>query len=163
MEYTTRFGSLTDYQKGTVEIIDDDARRYVFSNMFEVASTAKPYEKVAVGKNMEYVLEVLRAEGTSGWRTCAHDEFALVVDGEVEVRLVKLDNPIRPDGEPGSVAVGGEPAGKKMGRISAGRGHMALLPAHSAYRFTSERPGVILLQTIIGPDTVERWAEICLS
>ena len=50
-----------------------------------------------------------------------------------------------------------------MGRITAGRGHMALLPAHSAYRFTSERPGVILLQTIIGPDTVERWAEICLS
>ena len=50
-----------------------------------------------------------------------------------------------------------------MGRITAGRGHMALLPAHSAYRFTSEQPGVILLQTIIGPDTVERWAEICLT
>ena len=112
---------------------------------------------------MQYVLEVLRAEGTSEWRTASHDEFALVMDGTVVVDLVKLDNPIRPDGEPGSVAVGGEPAGKKMGRITAGRGHMALLPAHSAYRFTSEQPGVILLQTIIGPDTVERWAEICLS
>ena len=86
MEYETKFGSLDQFEKGTIEIIDDDPKRYAFSNMFEVASGAKPYEKVAVGKNMEYVLEVLRAEGTSGWRTCAHDEFALVVDGEVEVR-----------------------------------------------------------------------------
>ena len=78
---------------------------------------------------MQYVLEVLRAEGTSEWRTASHDEFALVMDGTVIVDLVKLDNPIRPDGEPGSVAVGGEPTGKKMGRITAGRGHMALLPA----------------------------------
>ncbi len=85
------------------------------------------------------------------------------MDGTVVVDLVKLDTPIRPDGESGSVAIDGEPAGKKMGRITAGRGHMALLPKHSAYRFTSERPGVILLQTILGPDTVERWGEICLS
>ncbi len=41
---------------------------YVFSNVFEVASKAKPYEKVAVGKNIEYVIEAIRAEGTSGWR-----------------------------------------------------------------------------------------------
>ena len=38
-----------------------------------------------------------------------------------------------------------------------------LLPANAAYRFHAERPGVILLQTIVGDDTVERWAEICLS
>ena len=163
VSYTTEFGSLESYRKGSIELIDDDAKHYAFSNMFEVASASKPYEKVAVGKNMQYVLEVLRAEGTSEWRTASHDEFALVMDGTVLVDLVKLDNPIRPEGEPGSVAVGGEPAGKKMGRITAGRGHMALLPAHSAYRFTSEQPGVILLQTIIGPDTVERWAEICLT
>jgi hypothetical protein len=162
VEYTTRFGSLTDYQKGTVEIIDDDARRYVFSNMFEVASTAKPYEKVAVAKNMEYVLEVLRAEGTSGWRTSAHDEFALVMDGEVEVRLAKHDLGLPAD-KPGSVAVDGEPNGPRMGRIVARRGHMALLPANAAYQFHAEQPSVILLQTIIGDDTVERWAEICLS
>ena len=46
--------------------------------MFEVASASKPYEKVAVGKNMQYVLEVLRAEGMTEWRTASHDEFALV-------------------------------------------------------------------------------------
>ena len=124
VSYTTEFGSLESYRKGFIELIDDDAKHYAFSNMFEVASASKPYEKVAVGKNMQYVLEVLRAEGTSEWRTASHDEFALVMDGVVTVDLVKLDNPIRPDGEPGSVAVGGEPAGKKMGRISAGRGHM---------------------------------------
>ena len=37
VQYTTKFGSLANYQKGTVEIIDDDAAHYVFSNMFEVA------------------------------------------------------------------------------------------------------------------------------
>jgi hypothetical protein len=163
VEYTTKFGSLGEYEKGTIEIIDDDPRRYAFSNMFEVASTAKPYEKVAVGKNMEYVLEVLRAEGTSGWRTCAHDEFALVVDGEVEVRLVKLDEPLAPADKNGSIAIDGDPVGRRMGRVTARRGHMTLLPAHAAYQFHSEAPGVILLQTIKGDDTVERWAEICLS
>src|SRR5437870_13265515 len=88
--YRTRFGSLEHYAKDGVEIIDDDPKRYTFSNMFEVAARSKPYEKVAVGKNMQYVLEVLRAEGTSEWRAAAHDELALVMDGEVEVRLLEL-------------------------------------------------------------------------
>lgn len=163
MQYATKFGSLTNYEKGGIELIDDDPKRYAFSNIFEVASAAAPYEKVAVGKNMQYVLEVLRAEGTSAWRTCAHDEFALVLDGEVEVRLVRLDSPVAPPGKQGSVRIDGEPAGTPMGRIVARRGHMALLPANAAYRFHADHPGVILLQTILGDDTVERWAEICLS
>jgi hypothetical protein len=163
VEYTTKFGSLADYQKGTVEIIDDDARRYVFSNIFEVASAARPYEKVAVARNMEYVLEAIRAEGTSGWRTCAHDEFALVLDGTVEIRLVKLDQPVAAADQEGSVAIEGEPSGARMGRIVGSRGHMALLPANAAYQFHADSPSVILLQTIIGEGTVERWAEICLS
>ena len=50
MEYTTRFGSLADHQKGTVEIIDDDVKHYVFSNMFEVAASSRPWEKVAVAR-----------------------------------------------------------------------------------------------------------------
>ncbi|MET0152399.1 MAG: hypothetical protein ABW298_07305 [Candidatus Binatia bacterium] len=37
-------------------MINDDARNYVFSNVFEVASRAKPYGKVAVGKNVQYVI-----------------------------------------------------------------------------------------------------------
>ena len=38
---------------------------------------------------------------------------------------------------------------------------MTLLPAGAAYQFRADRPGVILLQTIAGDDTVYRWAEIC--
>ena len=68
-QHTTRFGSLGHYEKGGVEVINDDARNYVFSNIFEVAKKSKPYEKVAVGKNIEYVIEAIRVEGTSGWRT----------------------------------------------------------------------------------------------
>ena len=163
VEYKTEFGSLADYRKGSLEIIKDDPKRYAFSNIFDVASHSKPYEKVAVGKNMEYVLEAIRAEGTSEWRTCAHDEFALVMDGEVEIRLVKLDKPAVPADKGGSVRIEGEPRGKRMGRVVARRGHMTLLPANSAYRFHADAPAAILLQTIKGDDTIERWSDICLT
>jgi hypothetical protein len=145
-----------------MEVIDDDPKRYTYSNMFDVASISKPYEKVAVARNMEYVLEVLRAEGTSGWRSAAHDEFALVMDGEVEVEFVKLaDASIVPEDKEGSVALAGEPEGTPMGRVVARRGHMTLLPKGAAYRFDAKRPGVIMMQTIAGEDTVYKWAEIC--
>ena len=163
MSYTTVFGSLSNYRKGSVDIIDDDPKHYAFSNMFEVANASKPWEKVAVGKNMAYVLEVIRAEGESEWRSAAHDEFALVVDGTVTVELVKLDEPVVPADKEGSVRLDGEPAGPRMGRVIAGRGHMVLLPANAAYRMTATAPSVVLLQTMKGDDTVERWAEICLS
>ena len=158
----TWFGSLARYEKGGVEVINDDARNYVFSNIFEVASRARPYEKVAVGKNIEYVIEAIRAEGADGWRAAPHDEFALVMDGEIEIRLIKLENPdVVPAGTRGSVALPGTPVGRKMGVVRARRGHMTLLPAGAAYQFHAARPGVILLQTLAGRDTVERWAEIC--
>jgi hypothetical protein len=162
-EYVTKFGSLDHYEKGIVELINDDVKHYTFSNVFEVAQHAAPWEKIAVGKNMEYVLEVIRAEGISEWRTCAHDEFPLCLDGEVTVELVQLDEPAVAADTSGSVALAGDPAGTPMGRIVLRRGHMALLPANSAYRFSAPAPGVILLQTILGADTIERWAEICLS
>ena len=161
--YVTKFGSLDRYEKGSIDVIDDDRKHYAFSNLFEVAAHARPREKVAVGKNMQYVLEVIRAEGTSEWRTCAHDEFPLVVDGEVTVELVKLDAPAVAAEKEGSVRVDGEPVGRRMGHIVLRHGHMALLPANTAYRFTAPKASVILLQTLLGDDTVERWAEICLS
>jgi hypothetical protein len=161
--YVTRFGSLDDYEKGGVEIIDDDPKRYTFSNVFDVAAHSRPYEKVAVGKNRQYVLEAIRAEGTSEWRTCAHDEFPLCMDGEVTIELVKLDTPAVPAEKEGSVRIDGEPVGKKMGRIVLRKGHQALLPANAAYRMSASAPSVILLQTILGDDTIERWADICLS
>src|ERR1700745_4395484 len=106
-QQVTRFGSLERYDKGGVEVINDDARNYVFSNIFEVASKARPYEKVAVGKNIEYVIEAIRAEGTSGWRAPAQDEFALVMDGEAEIRLLKIDKAAALAGATRSGEVGG--------------------------------------------------------
>jgi hypothetical protein len=160
-EYTTRFGSLLDYEKGGVEAIDDDPKHYAFSNAFEVASQARPWEKVVVAQNQQYVLEVVRAEGTSEWRSAAHDEFALVLDGSVEVELVALDEPAAAPDTDGSVTLDGEPRGRSMGRMVCRRGHMALLPANAAYRMRADAPGVVLLQTVHGPDSIERWAEIC--
>ena len=156
-QHRTRFGSLAHYEKGGVEVINDDARNYVFSNIFEVASKSKPYEKVAVGKNIEYVIEAIRTEGTSGWRAPAQDEFALVMDGEVEIRLLKLENPgVVPAATRGSVGLAGTPAGRRMGVVRARRGHMTLLPVGAAYQFHAPQPGVVLLQTLAGADTVER-------
>jgi hypothetical protein len=163
VDYTTKFGSLADYTKGSIDIIDDDPKHYTFSNIFEVASHAAPWEKIAVGKNMQYVLEVIRAEGTSTWRTCSHDEFPLVMDGSVTVELVKLAAPLAAADKDGSIAIEGEPVGVKMGRMTLNRGHQALLPAQCAYRFSAAKPSVILLQTIKGDDTIEKWAEICLA
>jgi hypothetical protein len=161
--YHTVFGSLDKYEKGTIEIINDNPKYYVFSNVFDVASKARPYEKIAVGKNLEYVIEAIRAEGTSPWMACAHDEFCVVMDGEVTVEYVKLDAPetVAPAGKDGTVLVKGEPKGRRMGTIRLKRGHQALLPKGAAYRFVAQRPGVMIQQTLKGALTVEKWAEIC--
>ena len=160
-EYTTVFGSLDNYVKGRVVIVDDDPKAYVFSNMFEVATMSKPYEKVAVGKNLEYVLETIRCEGTSEWRATPHDEFALVMDGTVMIDLLDPDAELIAADAEGSIGLDGEPAGKRMGTVTASQGHMTMLPAGKCYRFRCDGVGVILLQTIEGPDTSYRWAEIC--
>lgn len=159
--YQTVFGSLDNYEKGQVIVIDDDPKSYVFSNIFEVANSSKPYEKVAVGKNLEYVLETIRCEGTSEWRATPHDEFALVMDGTVKIELIDpAEQLVDPDAQ-GSIGLDGEPAGKRMGYVVAGKGHQTMLPAGRCYRFHCDGVGVILLQTIQGPDTIERWADIC--
>lgn len=160
-QYQTKFGSLQDYEKGRVEIVDDDPKNYVFSNIFDVASKAAPYERVAVGKNFEYVIEAVRAEGTSGWFAADHDEFALTMDGEIEVHLVKLDKPAAVAGSQGAILLEGLPEGRKMGRLVLRRGHMGLLPRGSAYRFHADTPAAMMIQTIAGPVTVQKWAEIC--
>jgi hypothetical protein len=163
MTYKTIFGSLSKYEKGHIDIIDDDAKHYVFSNMFEVANKSQPWEKVAVGINQEYVLEAIRAEGKSGWFTCDHDETVLCMDGSVRIDYVKLDKPLAQSGKGGSIAVNGDPVGKKMGHVVLQQGHQALLPKGSAYSFTAQKTGVLLQQTIVGDLTKQRWAQICLS
>lgn len=159
---TTTFGSLQSYQKGGVHVIDDNPKDYAFSNVFDVASRSKPYEKVAVAKNLKYVLEAVRAEGTSGWYAASHDEAVLVMDGEVEIHFLMPERRLVEDDVEGSVLLGEAPRGREMGWVRARRGHMTLLPAGAAYQFrNSGRPAVLLWQTIKGPQTIERWAEIC--
>ena len=143
-QYTTLFGSLEDYAKGGVQIVDDDPKYYAFSNVFEVASRAAPYEKVAVGKNLEYVLEAIRAEGTSPWRATPHDEFALVMDGTVRIELLDPADELVDPGSGGSVALEGEPEGNPMGTVTATRGHMTMLPAGKAYRMHCDGAGGVL-------------------
>ena len=161
--YQTKFGSLASYEKGRVEPIDDSVKHYAFSNCFEIANKSKPYEKVVFGQNQIYVMETLRAEGTSPWYTCAHDEFALCMDGEVEVHLVQLDaaQKVKDENKNGAVLVQGNPQGKKMGWMKLGRGHQGLLPKNTAYQFRSAKPGVLVLQSCKGELSVEKWNDIC--
>jgi hypothetical protein len=163
-EFATAFGSLSSYVKGDIEIINDDVKSYAFSNVFEVAASSAPYEKVVVAKNRQYVIETLRAEGTSDWFSAAHDEFAIVMDGRVEIELVKLDFPgtVVPAGVEGSVRLAGAPVGRNMGFMRLRRGHQALLPPRAAYRFrAAEGVAVLLLQTILGAHSVQKWSTIC--
>jgi hypothetical protein len=161
--FTTVFGSMNDYEKGAIEIIDDDPRVYTFSNVFDVANSSMPYEKVVVAKNLQYTIEAIRAEGTSDWYAADHDEFTVVMDGTVEVDLVKLDDPaaVVEPGKEGAVRVKGEPKGRRMGLIKLGRGHQALLPKGAAYRFRANEPACMMQQTILGDLSVEKWADIC--
>ena len=163
--YTTEFGSIDDYRSGGVMAIDDDPKNYVFSNIFDVAAKSAPYEQVAVGKNFEYVIEAIRAEGTSDWYTCAHDEFILAMDYEIKVEVMKLDDPdalVDPESE-GAVKIAGDPAGKAMGWARLNRGHMAILPVGSAYRIISASPATAIFQSVEGKETIQRWAQICQS
>ena len=162
MQAVTVFGSLKDYTKGTIELVSGEPRHYVFSNIFEVASKSRPYERVVVGKNLEYVQEVMRAEGVSPWFACGHDEFALCMDGEITVDFIKMKNPPSAD-KSGAVLVAGEPEGQRMGRVKLKRGHQVLLGAGNAYRFTATLTGVLLQQTMLGDLSVQKWREICLS
>ena len=94
-QYSTVFGSLDQYDKGGVEAIDDDPKHYVFSNMFEVAANAAPWEKVAVGKNMEYVLEVHPRRGhlaVAGDRRTTSSRSSWTARSSIE--LVELDEPL---------------------------------------------------------------------
>jgi hypothetical protein len=161
----TDFGSLRRYVKGAVEALADDPRRYAFSNVFEVAAESRPYEKVVVAKHVRYVMEVLRAEGASPWFTAAHDEFALVMDGHIEIELRTADGRAPPIGVEGSLRLDGDaPCGALMGRVFLRRGHQALLPARSAYRFRAGADvGVIVLQTMLGAHSVQRWPQICAT
>jgi len=160
MAYNTKIGSLESYEKGVIEL-NDDLKKYAFSNIYEVAGKSAPFERVAVVQNLEYVAEAVRIEGDGPWYAAPHDEFAIVMDGEVTFRFIKLADDQVPSHEGGAVQLGGEPNGPAMGKVVARRGHQVLLPQGAAYQMSSAKPAVALVQTVDGPVTVKRWAEIC--
>lgn len=164
MTTATQFASTDVFEKGGVEIIgDEQARRYLFSNMYEVAAKSAPWERVVIAKNLEFTIECARAEGDSPWYVCAHDETALSMQEAMEIRFIELaDDALVPDEDhPGAVRLAGDPAGQAMGWVRLQRGHQALLPAGAAYQFRPQGVGVVLLQSILGDESIERWAEIC--
>lgn len=160
--YTTKFGSLKDYEKGSIQIVQGEATNYAFSNVFEVAEHAAAYDKIVVGLNQKYVIETVRAEGQSVWYTASHDEFVVVMDGEVRVDFLKLKSTVNVEIE-GTQLAGELPDGTPMGYVVLKKGHQAILPAGSAYRFEANDPSVLLIQTIKGPLSLEKWSEICLK
>ncbi|MEJ7929814.1 hydroxyquinol 1,2-dioxygenase [Ramlibacter sp. AN1015] len=161
--YQTRFGSLASHEKGRVEPIADNVKHYAFSNCFDIASKSPPYQRVVFGQNQIYVMEVARAEGRSPWYTCAHDEFVLCMDGELEVHLIKLDasQQLADAEHNGAVLVEAPPRGEHMGWMVLRRGHQGLLPRNSAYQFRAASAAVAVIQTCKGPLSVEKWADIC--
>lgn len=164
MSVTTVFGSIDKFEKGGVEITgNEEARDYLFSNMYEVAGSAQPWERIVIAKNLENTIEVIRAEGDSPWYICSHDETALLMQGSMEVGFIQpADSGLAPPEEnEGSVKLTGEPEGEVMGHVKATRGHLVLLPAGAAYQFRAGELGVILLQTLLGDESIEKWAEIC--
>ena len=161
MSTATRFASTDDYVKGGVEIIGaDSAPRYLFSNMFEVASKAQAWERVVVARSLEFTIECASAEGESPWFICAHDETCLVMQGDIDIHFIAAETRPAADSN-GAQRVAGVPAGANMGHVRLARGHMALLPANAAYQMRARQLGVVLLQSIEGPLSVQRWASIC--
>jgi len=115
-----------------------------------------------VASNLEYCAEVTRTEGTSPWYTAPHDEFGIVMEGEVEFEFYQLEEGESPGNETGAAILAADPTGKRMGKVTARRGHEVLLPQGAAYQMNSGKPGVVLFQTSPGPESVEKWSEICV-
>jgi hypothetical protein len=50
-----------------------------------------------------------------------------------------------------------------MGWVLLRHGHQAILPKGSVYQFRARKPSVVMQQTILGPLTVQKWADICYT
>ena len=159
------FGSLENFRKGSIEIIKGKpgALRDV-----ERVRGREPCRAVREGRRRQesQVRDRDAARGRHRRRGSAasHDEFAVVLDGEIDVHFIKpSDGPLVDAQTEGSVRLEGEPAGQSMGFVRLRRGHQALLPAGAAYRFEAATTGVLLVQTILGRHSVEKWADICIQ
>lgn len=164
MSANTVFATTENFVKGGVEITGKESPgHYLFSNMFEVAASAKAWDRIVLAKNLEFTIEVMRAEGSSPWFACGHDETALVVQGATSIHFLKPNDAsdMPADDKDGAVILSSEPTGKKMGHVNAGCGHLSLLPGGAAYQFRADELSVVLIQSVLGDVSIEKWAEIC--
>ena len=149
--------SMASYKKGGVDIVDprENVKRYVYSNVYEVGARAKPYEKIAVAKNGQYVVECIAAEGVMPtWRLQPHDEFIVCLEGEVRVDFIAPRVELPAGGHH-------EVPGEEMGYIIVREGNLCLLPKGMAYRFSANRRSLLLQQGKLSEATVLAWNEIC--
>lgn len=151
-------GSMKDYTKGSLLLIQDRPIRYAMSNVFEIGATwPKAYDRVAIGKNGPYILACFRAEGEDrSWWYMPHDEYALLVEGEMRIDYIEPRDTLKP-GPHATVA------GKEMGHITLRDGSLASLPARVAYKMRAPRKSLALLQTKESPWVTYAWEKICLS
>jgi hypothetical protein len=159
----TVFASMEHYQKGGVDVIEGDVKHYVFSNLFEVAKKSMPFEKIVVAKNIEYVVEVVKSLNSSQYYINGHDEFMLVMQGTIEVEIFSPVNSFKSFPEQGAEIIDGQSVNRRIGKITASRGHLLLLPEKHIYKIYSKGEGVFLLQTILGKHSIEKWSDICLT
>lgn len=73
----TVFGSLADYRKGGVQVIDDSAKNCVFSNVFETAANSAPWvDRDFIQRfDSEELMGVFRGM-VSDWTNHGYDPFA---------------------------------------------------------------------------------------
>lgn len=151
-------GSMEKYTKGHLQLIDDKPLRYAMSNIFEIgAKWPKAYDRVVVGKNGPYVIACFRADGEEPWWWyMPHDEYAVLVEGEIRVDYVEPRDELAP-GPHATVS------GTDMGHMILRDGSLASLPARVAYRFRAPRKSLALLQTKHNPWLTYAWEDICLT
>lgn len=150
--------SMEKYTKGSLLLIDDKPIRYAMSNIYDIGATwPNAYERVVIGKNGQYVLACFRAEGEDkSWWYMPHDEYLVLVEGEVRVDYVEPRDEI----EAGPHA---KVSGTDMGHMVLRDGSLASLPARVAYRMRAPRKSLLLLQTKHNPWLTYAWEKICLT
>jgi hypothetical protein len=110
-----------------------------------------------IGKNGPYVLACFRAEGEDGsWWYMPHDEYALLVEGEMRIDYVEPRDELKPGPHP-------KVLGTDMGHMVLRDGSLASLPARVAYRMRAPRKSLVLLQTKHSPWLKYAWEDICLT
>lgn len=159
--YNTKYASIDDYRKGGLQLLDDNAKRYVFSNIYDVAANSADYQRTVVALNLDYTIECIRASGVSDWYICAHDEFVVAMDYDVEIHFQQVPKSYYPDPDKDGSVLFKAQSGRFMGKVTLRRGHMALLPENTAYCFKAQKPAALMLQTVLGDLSEQRWADIC--